>query len=74
MLNRERRKRAVLVVMIAGLGVGLVFSLFFGTDSRLAASFGMLLGAAAGLFFQVEYPPWVRVSLSVLTISIVVFV
>jgi len=67
-------KYAIVFGPIGGIVAGLVFALLFGTDSRMTATSGMVLGMAAGFLIQTRYSLWIRVGVSLFTILSVTYV
>lgn len=70
----KRRKNAILIGQIGGFGTGLAIALLLGTDSRITAVSGMVLGTAAGSLIQTQYSLWTRVGVSLIAILSVTYV
>ena len=69
-----QRKSALLVGQIAGFLAGLVVALILGTDSRITAFSGMVLGAAAGIWIQNQYPFWIRLGVALFSVLSITYV
>lgn len=69
-----KRKPALLLGQIAGFASGLVVALLLETDSRITAVSGMVLGAAAGFWFQAGYSLWIKLGVALVSILSVAFI
>ena len=70
----SKRKSALLIGQISGFAAGLVIAMVLGTDSRMTAFSGMVLGAAAGFSLQVHYSSWIRMGFAAISILSVSYV